>query len=195
MIFDRSRTGDPSFSLLQFGDVILLVHDSVKILGTDIDGKLTLKTQISSLCSYLSPKIGILKKSSKNFRNQSILGNCFFFYFFFFLHSSLVQGSAANCYLDLLECISNCIKHLVLDLEIDLQHKRNVTFLCMYYKVVNNPCHPLHSFPPFFFFVASKETRNSDRRNSRVYLEFRFHASQYQHVFFSAMCEALECLA
>ena len=182
IVFSRSRTRGilPS---LRIGDEVLLERDSIEILGIILDNKLTFEKHIRSMCSALSRKVGILRKSHKVFQSQAILRNCFYSFLLpCFEHCSPVWGFAARSHLDLLDRTLNHIKTLIPDLEINLQHRRNVASMCMFFKIVANPCHPAHAFlpPPS---IPARFTRACLAMNSKAFVEHRCRTSQYQHSF------------
>jgi hypothetical protein len=77
-------------------------------------------------------------------------------------YCSPVWSSAAVCHL----CLMDRIVHRAVALSdgkviCDLVHMRKVASLCMFYKVFNNPYHPVrHLLPPPY--VPTRFTRHSD---------------------------------
>ena len=181
IIFSRSRNRDPL--PLRVGDVNLSEQDSIEILGIVLDKKLTFEKHIRSICSALNRKIGILRKSYKVFQCQKILRNCFYSFLLpCFEHCSPVWGSAAGTHLGLLDRTLNRIKTLIPELNINLQHRRNVASMCMFFKIVGNPYHPAHSLlpPPF---VSARFTRACLERNSKAFVVRRCKTTQFQNCF------------
>ena len=56
--------------------------------------------------------------------------------------------SAAGCHLKLFDRALNAIKFISPAISLDLDHRRQVGALSMFYKIYNNALHPLHSLLP-----------------------------------------------
>ena len=185
IIFSRSRTLEPPFPSLVIGNEILVVKDSMEILGVILDSKLTFEKHIRSLCSSLSRKIGVLRKSFSVFHCQNILRNCFYSFLLpCFEYCAPVWCSAASCHLAVIDRTLNHIKVLIPDLAIDLHHRREVASMCMFFKIMNNPRHPLRSrLPQPAAVVLRRTTRHSETLNSRAFMMLTSHTNQYQRCF------------
>ena len=131
MIVSRSRTVYPNHRDLCINNVVLTTCGSFKILGVLFDSKFTFEQHVRSISSSVAQKIGLLRKSYKIFGDPSVLRKCF-----------------------------NSCKFLILDLEVDLWHRRSVSSLCMFHKIFHNPRHPLNSELPNPFQPA-RITRNA----------------------------------
>ena len=86
IIFSRSRTVEPPFPPLLLDGEVLQVKSDMKILGVILDSKLTFEKHIRSVCSSISTRIGILRKSLKTFDSLDIVRNCFMLFCFQFLN-------------------------------------------------------------------------------------------------------------
>ena len=183
IIFSRSRTPYPAFPSLKIGNETLVVKDSMEILGVILDNKLTFEKHIRSLCSSLSRTAGLLRKCNRVYRSQAILKNCFYSFLLpSFEYCAPVWCSAADSHLILLDRVLHRIEALIPDLNIDLRHRRSVASMCMFFKIINNPRHPLHSFiPPAS--VPARRTRYSMRLNTRSLFIERLNTSQFQRCF------------
>ena len=186
MIVSRSRTLVPNHPDLSIEDVVLNICDSFKILGILFDSKFTFEKHIRSVASSVAQKIGLLRKSFKIFGEPSILKKCFNSYILPCLeYCAPAWSSAANSHLKLLDKNVRSCKFLIPDLEIDLAHRRVVSSLCMLYKILHNPRHPLNSELPGFFQPA-RITRYALRVNSLSFGAVRCNTEQYNRSFVPA---------
>ena len=183
IIFSRSRTVEPPFPPLLLDGAQLQVNSEMKILGVILDSKLTFEKHIRSVCSSLSTRIGILRKSLRKFDSLDIVRNCFYAFLLpVFEYCAPVWSSAAECHLALLDSILNRIKSMIPNLNIDLGHRRSVASMCMFFKILDNPKHPLHTLMPPNY-IAPRLTRHSMAINSRALVPVRCLTTQYQRCF------------
>ncbi len=181
--FSRSRTMNPVHPPLVLGGQILSIGDTMKILGVTLDAKLTFETHINNITSQLSSLIGLLRKSIKIFNNQSIAIKCFYSYLLpIFEYCSPVWSSAASCHLNALNRVLRQIQSLIPTLNIDLEHRRSVATLCMFYKVFHNPHHPVNYLlpPPY---VPTRFTRQAMLFNTKAFLAPKCNTNQYLRSF------------
>ena len=115
----------------------------------------------------LSQKIGILRKCWQVYRDNSMILKCFYSFILpFFEYCSVVWMSAADTHLNMIQRVFNSARFFV-PIGIDLDHRRNVAALCIFFKILNNTSHPMHSripgpAPPM------RRTRRARRMNSRA---------------------------
>ena len=185
--FSRSRTLQPAHPPLVINDETLKVSDQMRMLGVIIDSKLSFEPHIRSLASSISRKVGLLRKANKIFNSSTITKRCFFSFLLpIFENCSPVWMSAADCHLAILDrCLAH-IKVLIPELEINLSHRRNVASGCMFFKIINNPSHPVHHLLPDAYAPA-RFTRFSSTRNSKAFLPIRSHTRQHQRSFLPSM--------
>ena len=67
MIFGRSRTVHPPHLDLLIDNVPLVNSNSFKILGVQFDQKFTFEAHLRATSSLIAQKLGLLRKSFKNF--------------------------------------------------------------------------------------------------------------------------------
>ena len=185
--FSRSRTPFPAYPPLIINDETLKVSTQMCMLGVIMDNKLSFEPHIRFLASSISRKIGLLRKSNKIFHSSSINRRCFFSFLLpIFEYCSPVWMSAAKCHRDLLDrCIAH-IKILIPDLEIDLGHRRSVASGCMFFKILQNPNHPVYRLLPNDY-ISSRNTRYNLSLNSRALLPVRCHTTMHQRSFLPSM--------
>ena len=186
MIISRSRTLFPRHPDLLLNNVVLNTCDSFKILGILFDSKFTFEQHVRSVSSSVAQKIGLLRKSHKLFDDPSVVRKCFNSFILPCLeYCSPAWSSAAPSHLKLLDKNVRACKFLIPDLEVDLWHRRSVSSLCMLYKIVHNPKHPLNRELPNLFQPA-RVTRNALRANSLAFTVRRCNTSQYARSFIPA---------
>ena len=187
MFVSRSRTLIPPHPNLVIDNVPLTTSDSFKILGVNFDSKLTFEQHIRSVSSSVTQKIGILRKSFKNFGDEIIMMNCFNSFILPCLeYCSPVWLSAADSHLKLLDRNLRAIKFLIPNLGTDLWHRRSISSLCMLFKIYHNPKHPLHSDLPDLYRPA-RITRNAMNANSHAFSFVRYNTVQFSRSFIPAI--------
>ena len=183
IVFSRSRRTNPNFPSLVLINETLTVRHEIKILGVILDKKLTFEPHIRSICASLAQRIGILRKSLKQFGSLDLVRHCFYaFLLSVFEYCSPVWGSAAKCHLSLLDKTLSRIKSMIPNLNVDLWHRRRVSAMCVFNKILNNPRNPVHNLlpPPS---CSRRITRNSRRMNCRSLEVIRCKTSQFQRTF------------
>ena len=150
LIFSRSRTENPHFPDLILNGTIVEVVKELRILGVILDPKLSFKSHISSVVALASSKLGILRKALQVYQLPALVSQCFWSFLLPVLeYCSPVWMSACATDLRLLDRIVTragrlCNNQIVCN----LNHRRNVASLCMFYKVWNNPSHPVRELIP-----------------------------------------------
>ena len=82
----------------------------------------------------------------------------------------------------LLERLIDKIKNLLPDLTIDIEHRRKVASLCMFYKIYNNDRHPVKPLlPPEY--TQLRITRLNSQFNSKALQLPSFISKQYERCF------------
>ena len=109
------------------------------------DSKLTFKKHLRSVSRAASQRLGILRKSWRVFHDRLLIGRCFWGFVLPVLeYCSVVWCSAADIHLKLLDRVVSGACFLVGGvLNCNLSHRRSVAMLCMLYKIMCKPMHPL----------------------------------------------------
>ena len=77
ILISRSRTVVPLFpDLVIDGSVVKMVSE-LKILGVNLDSKLTFEKQVRAIAATASMRVGILRKTMSVFRDVAIVAKCF----------------------------------------------------------------------------------------------------------------------
>ena len=143
----------------------------------------TFEEHLRNVASTLSRQVGLLRKSSKVFNSLSVTTRCFFSFLLpIFEYCSPVWCSAAECHLALLERLIRQIKVLLPDLNIDIEHRRRVASLCMFYKIYNNDRHPVKSLLPDPY-IPSRFTRYNSDINGKALQPPCFNSFQFKRSF------------
>jgi hypothetical protein len=191
LIISRSRTVYPAFPDLVLGGAIVEIVPELKLLGILLDSKLTFESQIRVIVASTSGRLGILRKALHLYCDAEVVSRSYWSYVLPVLeYCSPVWSSAATCHLSLLDRI---VRRAVAlsdgKVVCDLVHRRKVASLCMFYKVFNNPCHPVrHLFPPPY--VPARVTRGSEMVHAFAFRDARSNTVQYSRSFIPA-CVAL----
>ena len=92
---------------------------------------------------------------------------CFYAYILpFFEYCSVVWMSAAATHLNMLHRVFLSARFMLTS-NVSLEHRRRVASLCIFFKICNNPTHPMHSRLPGPANLA-RRTRRVQRMNSRA---------------------------
>ena len=181
IVIGRSRTNFPMHPELSVGDRPLEESHSVYVLGVTLDAKLTFEQQVRNVVKSASQKLGIVRKASSVFGDRFISSTVFRSFVLPLLeYCSPVWGSAADTHLELLNRIARVPASV--GEPGDLQHRRNVGALSMFYKIVGNASHSLHhEVPPLRHFV--RVTRESLATHERARAPVRCRTSQFARCF------------
>ena len=145
IIVSRSRTFFPPHPQLTVCGVALEVSNSLKLLGVELDDKLTFEKHVRSMVSTIAQKTGHIRKCYKTLGNDpTVLKSFFAFILPCFEYCSPVWSSAAESHLKLLDRALNNIRFFLPELSVDLEKRRNLACLSMIHKVLHNSEHPLH---------------------------------------------------
>ena len=154
------------------------------ILGVTFDSKLTFEKHLSSISRVASQRLGILRKSWRVFHDRLLIGRCFWDFVLPVLeYCSAVWCSAANTHLKLPDHVVSGACFLAGgELNCDLSHRRSVAVLCMLYKIVCYPMHPLCGglLVPY---VPVRGTRGTLIAHQYTHAPPRCRTSQYRRTF------------
>ena len=166
--------------------VALEVSNSLKLLGVELDDKLTFEKHVRSMVSTIAQKTGLIRKCYKTLGNDpTVLKSFFAFILPCFEYCSPVWSSAAESHLKLLDRALNNIRFFLPELSVDLEKRRNLACLSMIHKVLHNSEHPLHCYLPQFA-MPIRMTRYAVRQNSRSFAINRCNTSQFSRCFLNS---------
>ena len=120
------------------------------ILGVTFDSKLTFEKHLRLVSRAASQRLGILRKSWREFHDRPLLERCFRGFVLPVLeYCSAVWCSAADTHLKLLDRVVCGARFLTGGVfECDIADRRSVAVLCMLYKIRCNPMHSLNDALP-----------------------------------------------
>ena len=184
MIISRSRTGNPPHPVLYLDNSPLSSSPSLKILGVTFDTRLTFETQIRSMASSASQKVGIVRKGFGVFQDDNINKVSFTFFLLPVLeYCAAVWSSAAECHLKLLDRVLSRVRFLCTEADlVNLAHRRSVGALCLLYKIFMNSDHPFHTFLPELY-VPVRSTRYATIAHRHSLQPIRFRTAQFGRCF------------
>ncbi len=184
LCISRSRTLNPLHGPLLVDGAPLTVCDELDILGVRFDSKLSFERHIRRLVSSASQKLGVVRKAYRIFGDQSISASCFRCFILPLLeYCAPVWSSAAVSHLRLIDRVVSSARFLCGgEAAWDLGHRRNVSSVCMLYKIHANQLHPLNASIPNAF-VPTRNTRLASNSHARCLQQVRCHTSQFQRSF------------
>ena len=151
MIVSRSRTMHCQSPPLTIGGTVLKESDDLVILRVTFEYKMTDEKHLRSVSRAASQRIGILMKSWRVFQDRSLLVKLFrgfVLLVFGVLFRSVgvaqlpaVGCSAADTHLKLLD---RAVRGAWFLTGCEIANCRSVAVLCMLYKFMGNPMHPLN---------------------------------------------------
>ena len=165
--FSRSRTAIPEHPDLYIGDTKIGDEEKLKLLGVWFNSKITFEYHVRTIAHTVSQKIGILRKCWQTYQENSIVLKCFYSFILpFFEYCSVVWRSSAPTHLKMLQRMFNSAK-FICQTNMSLEHRRDVASSCLFFKISNNPHHPMHGrLPPPAH--PARRTRRAARMNSRA---------------------------
>ena len=193
-IFSRSRTIFPEHPELCINDTAIENVTDLRLLGVLFDSKLTFESHVRNVTSIVSQKVGILRKCWQTFQEDALVMKCFYAFILpFFEYCSVVWLSTAPTHLNMLHRVFMSARFLLRQ-HISLDHRRSVAALCIFYKIYNNPDHPMHSrLPEPAVFV--RRTRRNQRLNSRSLRSvISVNSAQFNRSFLPCTVEAWNAL-
>ena len=125
---------------------VLKGSDDLVILGVSFHSKMTFEKNLRSVSRVTSQRLDILRKSWRVFHDRSLLGRCFRCFVLPVLeYCSAVWWSAADTQHKLLDRAVSRARFLTGNVfECNILNHRSVAILCMSFKVMCNPVHPLN---------------------------------------------------
>ena len=153
-------------------------------LGVTFDSKMTFEKHLRSVPRAASQRLGILRKSWREFHDRALLGRCFRGFVLPVLeYCSAVWCSAADTHLKLLDRAVNGARFRTGGMfECDISHRRSVAVLCMLHKIRCNPVHPLNCALPGLYAPA-RVTRGALVAYRYTYAPPRCRTLQYRRTF------------
>ena len=145
MIISRSRTPLPLHgNLILQGDTVSNCND-LSILGVKLDKTLSFESHVRDLVSTASQRLGLLRKSFKVFEDNSVSASCLRAFVLPLLeYCAPVWSSAAATHLSLVDRVFKSANALCGgSVHCNLSHRRDVSKLCMFFKILSNTHHPL----------------------------------------------------
>ena len=165
--FSRSRTPLPEHPDISLDGIVIENVTMLKLLGVIFDSKVTFESHIATTARIASQKIGILRKSWQTYREDSVVLKCFYAFILPFLeYCSVVWRSAAFTHLQQIQRVFNSAKFLT-PIGISLDHRRDVATACLFYKIMSNTGHPMHSRLPVPV-QGLRRTRRARLMNTRA---------------------------
>ena len=141
----RSRTIIPQHPPLFMDGSQITISKSIKLLGITLDNKLTFEDHLRVVAASIAQKTGLLRKCRKTLGNDdAVLKTFFAFILPSFEYCMPVWFSAADCHLKLLDRAFSRIRFVLPKASFDLKRRRMVGCLFLFYKILNNPNHPLY---------------------------------------------------
>ena len=148
---------------------------------------MTFEHHIRSVASSIAQKIGLLRKCYKTFADNVAVRKSFFAFILpHFEYCTTIWMSAADCHLKLLDRSLNSIKFILPDFSLDLDHRRLVGSISVFFKILNNSRHPLHSALPASF-TPTRLTRYTESLNSRALNFVDTRTNQFSRCFMPSM--------
>ena len=183
IIVSRLRTVDPVHPDLLLRCAPIKVASSLRLLGVTIDNKVSFGKYIRTLASSISQKTGLLRKCYRCFRDSEIIKTSFFAFILpCFEYCSVIWMSAADSHLRLLERALGSIRFLLPDLIVDLHNRREISGLCLLFKIFNSENHPMKfKLPPPF--APGRVTRFVERLNSQSFRHLCCNTNQFSRCF------------
>ena len=194
LLVSRSRSEFPPHPLLYTDGDQIHEERHLKVLGVVLDSKLTYEEHLRQVASRARQKTGILRKAARLFAcDSAILGRCLRSYVLPLVeYCSPVWSSAAETHLSLLDRVFNVESGTGGDASIDLAHRRRVGSLSLFWKILHDSSHPMHSMMPGPH-VRSRDVRSRDtcgvaRLHEMALQPLRTRTRQFDRAFFIQMC-------
>ena len=187
LCFSRSRTVFPLHGDLVVDGSPIANCCELDILGVKFDSKLTFESHIRAIVSSASRKLGILRKAYTILQDASISVTCFRCFILPLLeYCAPVWSSAAASHLRLIDKVFRTAQFLCNgNVLCNLSHRRDISCLCMLYKIRASLSHPLHGSIPALY-VATRLTRGAFESHRATLQEIRCRTNQFQRSFLPA---------
>ena len=185
LVVRRSRTVNPPHPQVLVSGCPINNSDHLTILGINFDSKLNSIDHLKSVSSVASRKIGIIRKAAFIYQDEKVNLSCFrSFVLPLFEYCSPVWMSATDSNLNVLSKIVRSAGFLFPgNSNYDLDHRRNISSLCLFHKIYFNDDHPLHHLIPDPY-VPSRQTRFYNQQHQYSVCEARCNTVQFQRSFF-----------
>ena len=150
LLVSRSRSELPPHPLLYADGDQIQEERHLKVLGVVLDSKLTYEEHLRQVASRARQKTGILRKAARLFAcDSAFLGRCLRAYVLPLVEYCFpVWSSAAETHLSLIDRVFNVASGIGGDASIDLAHRRSVGSLSLFWKILHDSSHPMHSMMP-----------------------------------------------
>lgn len=182
LIISRSRTLVPEHPPLLVDGVQIQNEDELLVLGVILDRKLTYERHLRQMASRARQKTGILRKAAKIFSDDNVLARCLRAYVLPLVeYCSPVWSSSAECHLSLLDRVFRVAGDIG-GVEINLDHRRRVGSLSLFWKIHSDATHPMHSSLPGPI-ARRRLTRGAERLHAFALQPARTRTCQYDRVF------------
>ena len=185
LIVSRSRTVNPLHPLVSVNGCPINNSDHLTILGVIFDSKFNFIDHLKNVSSVASRKIGIIRKAAFIYQDEKVNLSCFRSFVLPLLeYCSPVWMSASDSNLNVLSKIARSAGFLFPGSgSYDLDHRRNISSLCLFHKIYFSDDHPLHHLIPDPY-VPLRQTRFSNQQHQYSVCEVRCNTVQYQRSFF-----------
>ena len=184
LLISRSRTKLPLHPSLSVGNTLLAESEFLTILGVTFDSHLTFQQHLRSVSANAARKLGIVRKASYIYGNESTNLTCFRSFVLPLLeYCSPVWMSAAARDLSLLDRVARGGRFLFPNgRSYDLDHRRMISCLSMFHKFYFNGDLPLSSLIPDPL-LPPRATRYAERQHDYAVAIPHCHTSQFQRCF------------
>lgn len=192
LIISRSRTSLPEHgNLVLQGDTVSDCND-LDILGVRLDKALSFESHIRNLVSTASQRLGLIRKSFRVFEDNSVSASCLRAFVLPLLeYCAPVWSSAAATHVALVDKVFQSANTLcgggVL---CNLSHRRDVSKLCMFFKILSNTHHPLLNCVvennALKIRNPSRITRQSVSFHPLSFVEHPFRTEQFRRSFWNS---------
>ena len=180
----RSRTSDLHLGELLVQNIPIKECTELDILGVKFDSKLTFEKHVRRIASSASQKLGLIRKANQVFKDGSISATCLRSFILPLLeYCSHNWSSSADSHLRLLDRVISSANFLCIGSgNYDLTHRRNISSVCMLFKIRANVYHPLNDMIPHPINF-SRRTRLAVNTHPLCYQVPRCRTNQYQRSF------------
>ena len=182
MVISRSRTVAPHLPSFVLDGAEVERFYQLRILGVTLDHLLSFETHIRSVVSSASRRLVIFRKTLGVFDHLALTFRCFWCYLLPVLeYYTAFWMSAADCHLRFLDrVVSRASAMCGRAIPCDLWHRLWVVFLCLFYKIGGNDCHPVGSL-----FLAARRAPIRVTRRGLVAHTFTFEVPRVRTSQFS----------
>ena len=173
--------------------LVICASPILDILSVKFDSRLTFEDHVHGIVSRVSQRICIFRLVKHVFVDTSVLLRCYYAFVLSILeYCCPVWGSAAKCYLQLLERQVYSVARLCHDQTfLSLCHRRHVAALCKSYKVNSNSNHCVFSELPSTS-VRVWQTRVAAAAHTLEFEVSRCRTSQFERCFLPALTRVCE---